>query len=532
VIKKGARVPAKLLIADDSTTIQKVFERTFPPEEFALSFANNGEEALTKARTDKPNVIIADINMPAKNGFELCEELKRDPALKGIPVLLLIGILDDFDEDEGRRVGADGFIIKPFESNAAISKVREALAKGGSALPAGGPAAGGAEEILDLTNIAQAPTATPPPKKKAEGIVEVADLLEEPAPQPPQPPQKKGAEDILNVADLLEEPTTTPAPPQEKAEEIMDLSDIVAEPPIAPSPSEKATEDIFELPDITEAIPTAPPPQEKGADDILELPDIELEPATTPPSAPLQEKKEGEEFVLQTSLRELEEELKAEFPEGKTGLEEELKAEFPEEQTEKKEDFSVLEEKDFGSLELDLPFADSEPEPRAKDADWATLFGELGLDDSGEEAQHERLGSILDESTSELEKIEGLGTPKKEVLEEETFTKKFREPFFGENTVESETIEGPGTLKEEGIEEEFAEEFMDDFEPVFEPSEDFQDIAIREKDKTMAPREGAEDLAERVSSTVGHELQEAVEKVIKEKVPKLVRQEIDRLKKE
>ncbi len=582
MIKKGARVPAKLLIADDSTTIQKVFERTFPPEEFALSFANNGEEALTKARTDKPNVIIADINMPAKNGFELCEELKRDPALKGIPVLLLIGILDDFDEDEGRRVGADGFIIKPFESNAAISKVREALAKGGSALPAGGPAAGGAEEILDLTNIAQAPTATPPPKKKAEGIVDVADLLEEPAPQPPQPPQKKGAEDILNVADLLEEtattpappqekaeeimdlsdivaePTpqppqppqkkgaedilnvadlleetaTTPAPPQEKAEEIMDLSDIVAEPPIAPSPSEKATEDIFELPDITEAIPTAPPPQEKGADDILELPDIELEPATTPPSAPLQEKKEGEEFVLQTSLRELEEELKAEFPEGKTGLEEELKAEFPEEQTEKKEDFSVLEEKDFGSLELDLPFADSEPEPRAKDADWATLFGELGLDDSGEEAQHERLGSILDESTSELEKIEGLGTPKKEVLEEETFTKKFREPFFGENTVESETIEGPGTLKEEGIEEEFAEEFMDDFEPVFEPSEDFQDIAIREKDKTMAPREGAEDLAERVSSTVGHELQEAVEKVIKEKVPKLVRQEIDRLKKE
>ena len=135
-------MPAKLLIADDSTTIQKVFERTFPSEEFTLTFANNGEEALTKARTDKPNVIIADINMPAKNGFELCEELKRDPALKGTPVLLLIGILDDFDEDEGRRVGADGFIIKPFESNAAISKVREALAKGGSALPTGEPAAG------------------------------------------------------------------------------------------------------------------------------------------------------------------------------------------------------------------------------------------------------------------------------------------------------------------------------------------------------------------------------------------------------
>ena len=156
-------MPAKLLIADDSTTIQKVFERTFPPEEFTLSFVGNGEEALTQAKTDRPNVIIADINMPVKNGFELCAELKKDPALKGIPVLLLIGILDDFDEDESRRVGADGFIVKPFEANAAISKVREALAKGGSALPKEGPAAGGAQELMEMADIAGEPAAAAPP---------------------------------------------------------------------------------------------------------------------------------------------------------------------------------------------------------------------------------------------------------------------------------------------------------------------------------------------------------------------------------
>jgi CheY-like chemotaxis protein len=582
-------VPAKLLIADDSNTIQKVFERTFPPEEFTLSFASNGEEALTKARTDKPNVIIADINMPSKNGFEVCEELKKDPALRGIPILLLIGILDDFDEDEGRRVGADGFIIKPFESNAAISKVREALAKGASAPTTKGPARGGAEEILDLTNISQKPTATPPPKKRAEDIVDLADILEEPSAQlPPRPPKKKGAEDILNVADILEEPSATPAPPQEKAEEIMELADILeepsaqlpprppkkkgaedilnladifeetpraptppplkekaeeimeltdmaAEPTTAPSPYEKAAEDIFELADIAEEPPAAPPPQEKGFENIFELPDIELEPTATPPSAPSQEKKRGEEFVLQTSLRDLEEELKAEFPEGETGLEEELKAEFPEEKTARKETFSVQEEEDFGSLELDLPFDDSEPEPRAKDADWTTLFGELGLDESGEEAKHERLGTILDESTSELEKIEGLGMPKEEKFEEETFTKKFRDPFFGESVLEQERIEDLASTREQKppkVEEEFAEQFMDDFEPVFEPSEDLQDIVIREKDMKTTAREGAEDLAKRVVSTVGHELQEVVEKIIKDKVPQLVRQEIDRLKKE
>ena len=142
-------MPAKLLIADDSTTIQKVFERNFPAAEFTLIFANDGEEALTKARTERPDLIIADISMPAKSGFELCATSKHDPALKGIPVLLLIGILDDFDEDESRRVGADGFIVKPFEVTAALNKVRAALAKGAGTLPIEGPAVIGPKVGVD-----------------------------------------------------------------------------------------------------------------------------------------------------------------------------------------------------------------------------------------------------------------------------------------------------------------------------------------------------------------------------------------------
>ena len=495
-------MPAKLLIAEDSTTIQKVFERTFSPEEFTLSFANNGEEALAKARTESPQLIIADINMPLKNGFEVCAALKQDPALKGIPVLLLIGILDDFDEDESRRVGADGFIVKPFEANAAISKVREALSKGGSALPPQGPAAGQAEEIMDL-----------------------ADIVTEPA---TAPPQKKGAEDIVDLADIVPETPGAPTPLQEKAEEIMELADIMAEPATAP-------------------------PQEKGAEDIFELPDIAVEtPRATPPPSP-QVKKEDEGFVLQTPLRELEEELKAEFPEEQAGLEEESKVEFPEEKTGLEQDlgaemkaelpeeeaevkknlFVSLKEEDFGTLELDLPFDEQGLEPQAKDADWTGLFDDLGIDEPGQEAKNERLGTILDESTSELKKIEGLGTLKDEKPEEETFTKKFREPFFGENALEPEKIEGLGTPKKrEGKEEEFAEKFMEDFEPVFEPDEDLEHIDILEKDLSKTATEGTEDLAERVTSAVGHELKEAVEELIKDKVPKLVRQEMNRLKKE
>jgi len=429
-------VPAKLLIADDSTTIQKVFERTFSPEEFTLSFANNGEEALTKARTESPNLIIADISMPVKSGFEVCATLKQDPALKGIPVLLLIGILDDFDEDESRRVGADGFIVKPFEATAAINKVRAALAKGGSVLPTVGPTAGQADEILELADFVEGPPTTLPPLQKqgAEEILELADIIKE---SPTTPPPRQAAEELLELADIVKKRYATPTPPpQEQSEELMELADIVAEPP---------------------AIPPSPLPREK----------------------------KEEEFVLQSSLRE---------------LEQELKAEFPEEKKEEKEDllFQGEEKKEAWSLELDLPFDELELEPKVKDADWTGLFGDLSMERPGQEIKDERLETILGESATELEKIEGLAVGK---------------------DAEGKEVE------------EFAEKFMEDFEPVFAPGEELQHIDVLEKDLKGISSDDAEDLAERVAAALGRELKGVVEEVIKNKVPKLVRQVIEQSKK-
>ena len=375
---------AKLLIADDSTTIQKVFERNFPAGEFTLSFANDGEEALTKVRTERPDLIIADISMPVKNGFELCATLKGDPTLKGIPFLLLIGILDDFDEDESQRVGADGFIVKPFEVTAALNKVRAALSKGAGTLPIEGPSRRQTEEVLELT-------------------------------------------------DLMEKPSATPL-------------------------------------------------QRQGADEILELADIIKE----SPSAPSPQKKKEEEFILQSSLRELEEELKAEFPEGKE--EEKVTPAFPEE-----------EKKESWNLKLDLPFDDVELEPKPKDADWTGLFGDLSMEKPGQEIKDERLETILGESATELEKIEGLAQGKDE----------------------------PAKKKEE----EFAEKFMEDFEPVFAPEEDRQPINVLEKAQKRISSEEIEDLAQRVTAALGRELKEAVEEMIKNKVPTLVRQIMEQSKK-
>jgi len=364
-------VPAKLLVADDSTTIQKVFERTFPTEEFTLSFANNGEEALAKMKAERPQLIIADINMPLKNGFELCEIIKNDPTLKDIPVLLLIGILDDFDEDESRRVGADGFIVKPFEVNTAIGKVRDALTKRENIFPTKGPADGQTAEIMEL-----------------------ADIIKKLPDMPPLPSKRQGTEEILELTDIIKK---TPAMP--------------------PLPSKRqGTEEILELADIIKESPDMPPPSS-------------------------QIKKKEEEFVLQSSLRELEAELKAEFSEE---IKEEREAPLSQE-TEKEESLG---------LKLDLPFDEIEFEPPAKNVDWTGLFGDLGgdldIEGLGQDIKGERLGTILGESATEMEKIEGLGR-KHDKPKEEEFAEKFLEgfePIFDESAAKPERIEGLGLKKD------------------------------------------------------------------------------------
>jgi CheY-like chemotaxis protein len=431
-------VPAKLLIADDSTTIQKVFERTFPAGEFTLSFANDGEEAMTRARTERPDLIIADISMPVKSGFELCAMLKQDPSLKGTPVLLLIGILDDFDEDESQRVGADGFIVKPFEATAALNKVRAALAKGAATTPMSGPAVMQAEEIMELTDLMEKPSTTPLQRQGAEEILELANIVKE-SPAAPPSFERQGVDEILELADIAQKPQAAPMPSAtEKSEELMDLTDSMAKP------------------------------------------------ATIPLSPSHHEKKKKEEFILQSSLRELEEELKAEFPEEK---EEEKVAPA----------LSEDEKKESWNLELDLPFDEQELEPKPKDADWTGLFGDLSMEKPGQEIKDERLESILGESATELEKIEGLVQGKDEQAKKK--------------------------------EEEFAEKFMEDFEPVFAPEQDRQHIDVLEKPQKKISPEEIEDLAQRVAAALGRELKGAVEEMIKNKVPTLVRQIMEQSKK-
>ena len=140
----------KLLLADDSITIQKVIGITFANEDYELTVVDNGDAALEKARSEHPDLILADVFMPGKNGYELCAAVHQDPQLQGIPVLLLTGTFEPFDEDKALASGAGGWIAKPFESQALIDRVEELLAKGGQPQPAA-PAAE-AEEWAPFTD--------------------------------------------------------------------------------------------------------------------------------------------------------------------------------------------------------------------------------------------------------------------------------------------------------------------------------------------------------------------------------------------
>jgi len=117
----------RILVADDSATIQKVVELTFSKEDFQIIKALNGVEAIAKAKESKPDIVLLDLFMPDKSGYEVCESLRGDPQLKEVPIILLVGAFETFDKERSLRSGADDHVTKPFESKKLIAKVKQHL---------------------------------------------------------------------------------------------------------------------------------------------------------------------------------------------------------------------------------------------------------------------------------------------------------------------------------------------------------------------------------------------------------------------
>ena len=117
----------RLLLADDSVTIQRVVELTFSGEDIDVVTVSDGEEAIASMSAHPPDIVLADIAMPKKNGYEVAAFVKEHPTLARVPVLLLAGAFEPVDEERAKRVKCDGVLVKPFETHEVITRVRELM---------------------------------------------------------------------------------------------------------------------------------------------------------------------------------------------------------------------------------------------------------------------------------------------------------------------------------------------------------------------------------------------------------------------
>jgi len=119
----------RILVADDSRTIQQAFAMVMVGSGYELSFAKSMDEALASARRDgRPDLLLSDVALGNSSGYDLCAGFKADAALRDVPVYLLASTHNPYDDARGRKVGADGHLAKPFESQALLDAVASVLA--------------------------------------------------------------------------------------------------------------------------------------------------------------------------------------------------------------------------------------------------------------------------------------------------------------------------------------------------------------------------------------------------------------------
>jgi CheY-like chemotaxis protein len=125
---EGAGMP-KILIADDSIAVRKVAERLLTEVGLNVTLAANGEEALAFLTKERPDVVVSDVIMPDKSGYEVCAFVRGDPTLSATPVLLISGIVNDEVTRQAESCRADGVLKKPFQGTSLKDRVLELIAK-------------------------------------------------------------------------------------------------------------------------------------------------------------------------------------------------------------------------------------------------------------------------------------------------------------------------------------------------------------------------------------------------------------------
>lgn len=120
-------MPKKILIVDDEPNIVISLEFLMKKEGFEVAIAGEGEEALAKVANFAPDLVLLDVMMPKKSGFEVCELLRADPARNGLKIVMLTAKGRDTEVAKGLAIGADAYVTKPFSTKELLALVKAML---------------------------------------------------------------------------------------------------------------------------------------------------------------------------------------------------------------------------------------------------------------------------------------------------------------------------------------------------------------------------------------------------------------------
>jgi CheY-like chemotaxis protein len=203
---------AKILVADDNSNIQKMVGLALKDQGIDVVAVGNGEAAVRKISDLRPDLVLADVFMPVRNGYEVCQYVKTDPTLAHIPVILLVGAFDPLDEQEAQRVGADGVLKKPFvPPDPLISMVKSALQRAGVAHGNALAAKTAETEAPSTSSLGPMPTVASdpvriPPHEPAMAPLDQESFVDE-APARPEPVRIDSGSQTVAFGSLLETPT-------------------------------------------------------------------------------------------------------------------------------------------------------------------------------------------------------------------------------------------------------------------------------------------------------------------------------------
>jgi CheY-like chemotaxis protein len=183
-----------ILLADDSPTIRRLVTQTFADADFKIVEVSNGDAAIKAIEEVKPSLVLSDIYMPGKNGYEVCTFIRNHPRLNATPVILLVGAFDAFSDETAKQAGATANIKKPFEPGALIELVASVLS--GDA---------GVTEPEPVQETRPKPQREPQPKPPR-----VSKSAAAPAPQPVAAAAPPPEDDLLGLkAIFVQEPAPT-----------------------------------------------------------------------------------------------------------------------------------------------------------------------------------------------------------------------------------------------------------------------------------------------------------------------------------